>query len=167
MTKLVSAVLKVFDEDGDFFIDKNDFDDDDNGTLFMHALSNLVPHFLYEQLTGDKVDALEFNHIANKLCFKYGQKVIDERTEQCVKAFEGIDDPLIWMKSNQEHVDGLLKGVGQNAKVAIACGEQILKLESLFFRVMSAIKNSNTGMLADQVERWQIEANTILGNNAG
>lgn len=42
-----------------------------------------------------------------------------KRIISCVNAFEGIEDPEIWMKTNREHVDGLLKGGAQNADVAI------------------------------------------------
>lgn len=40
-------------------------------TLFIHALANLVPGSMYNSLTGDNKNTLEFNHLANKLCFQY------------------------------------------------------------------------------------------------
>jgi len=45
---------------------------DSNATEFFHALSNLVPAMFYNQFTSDeKVNILEFNHIANHLIFQY------------------------------------------------------------------------------------------------
>ena len=45
-----------------------------NLTDFIQALSNIVPCYVYNKLTGENMNILEFNHIANKLCFQYIEK---------------------------------------------------------------------------------------------
>lgn len=68
------ALSQMFDQESesDYKIDVNDFNDEQNLTAFVHALANVVPCNLYTKLTGDEeIDILDFNHIANKLVFKY------------------------------------------------------------------------------------------------
>lgn len=66
-------LLELFSEDSDINIDPKELKDDENLICFIHALANLVPNRMYNQLTGDKKDMLEFNHLANYLCFEYGK----------------------------------------------------------------------------------------------
>lgn len=63
-------------------IDENDLkeelSEDNNATLLMHALANIVPTHLYIRMTGDqKIDQFGFNHIANRLCVQFMGGVID------------------------------------------------------------------------------------------
>jgi hypothetical protein len=72
--KLIQAVKSVFDEESENYIDPEEFEDSDNTTAFMHALANMMPCQMYRGLTADKVNILEFNHIANKLAFQFTKK---------------------------------------------------------------------------------------------
>ena len=62
------AMSQVLDEDSEFYVGEIN---DENITEFIHAMANMVPPMLYEQLTGDQKSSIDFNHIANKLCFQY------------------------------------------------------------------------------------------------
>jgi len=79
--KLGMAVATVFDENSDHYIKQSDFENDDNLKAFLHALANIVPNRMYETLTGEDKNTLEFNHIANHLVFEYS------------KVDNGIDNP--------------------------------------------------------------------------
>lgn len=52
-------------------IDIEELADDKNATAFFHALANLAPTIIYQKLTGQEVDIVEFNHIANRMCFQF------------------------------------------------------------------------------------------------
>lgn len=71
---LTGKVSELFDEDveSDYHIDQNEFKDDSNLTDFIHALANVMPTHLFNKVTGGDKNQLEFNHIANQLCFQYG-----------------------------------------------------------------------------------------------
>ena len=71
--KLGMAVATVFDEKSDYHIKQSDFENDDNLKAFLHALANIVPNQMYETLTGEDKNNLEFNHIANHLVFEYSK----------------------------------------------------------------------------------------------
>lgn len=43
-------------------------------TAFIYALSTVAPATMYNKLMGEEKNFLEFNHIANQLCFQYGMK---------------------------------------------------------------------------------------------
>lgn len=75
---LLSAIQTCFDDDSENPINVKELMKDNNLTHFMHALSNLAPAMVYEKFTGQDVDSLEFNHIANKLCFQYSKSVDEE-----------------------------------------------------------------------------------------
>ena len=63
----------LFEEDSSNFIDTQELHEGDNATHFLHALANTVPSSFYQQFTGEKTNNLDFNHIANKLCFQYAR----------------------------------------------------------------------------------------------
>ena len=65
---------ELFQDDNDSSFDRNELMENDNATEFIHALANLVPNKIYNKLTGDKKNNLEFNHLANHLCFQYHKK---------------------------------------------------------------------------------------------
>lgn len=55
-------------------ISMEELNEDDNATLFFHALANMVPTAFYNEFTGQGINHLNFNHIANQLCFQYGKR---------------------------------------------------------------------------------------------
>ncbi len=70
--KLHAAIVSVFDEDNDNGIDPKELSKDNNLTHFIHALANIAPALVYEELTDDKdKNALDFNHLANGLVVQY------------------------------------------------------------------------------------------------
>ena len=75
-TCILAALQTMLDPDSesDFKIDKDELLEDDNMTHFIHALSNLAPTVIYNEMTGDHKNHLEFNHIANHLVFQYSKK---------------------------------------------------------------------------------------------
>lgn len=74
--KLTGKVQELLsDEDGDFHISLEDLEGEGNLTAFMHALANAMPCRIYNHLTGDSKNTLEFNHLANHLCFQFSNKV--------------------------------------------------------------------------------------------
>lgn len=74
------AIATMFDEDSesDYKIDQKELQEGDNLTHFFQALANVVPCNMYAKITGDDVNSLEFNHIANKLCFQFSKKIENE-----------------------------------------------------------------------------------------
>jgi hypothetical protein len=73
---LSGKIAELFDEDSesDFHIDQQELQEGDNLTHFFHALANIMPTHLFNKITGDDKNNLEFNHIANQLVFQYSKK---------------------------------------------------------------------------------------------
>ena len=72
---LAHAIADVLSNDeNENYIDEDKLQEGDNLTHLIHALSNLMPNLIYASLTGDKKTMLEFNHLANQLCFQYTEK---------------------------------------------------------------------------------------------
>jgi ribosomal protein L2 len=73
---LNGKIAELFDEDSesDFHIDQQELQEGDNLTHFIHALANIMPTYLFNKITGDDKNNLEFNHIANQLVFQYYKK---------------------------------------------------------------------------------------------
>jgi hypothetical protein len=72
--KIIQALGSLFEENSDYFISQEELLEEDNLTHFFHALGNMVPANFYSQITGEDINILDFNHIANKLCFQYAKK---------------------------------------------------------------------------------------------
>ena len=51
--------------------------DSENLTTFIHALATVAPTHFYNSVTGDEKQHLQFNHMANQLCFQYMKKQND------------------------------------------------------------------------------------------
>lgn len=66
--KIMAQVQEMFSEDCENYIDPNELAEDDNATDFMHALATVAPAMIIGRLTGEQYDALEFNHMANRIC---------------------------------------------------------------------------------------------------
>jgi hypothetical protein len=67
--RILGAIQGVLEEDDAEFL--LEIRQDNNLTLFMHALANYVPSSFYNEITGNKLNLLEFNHLANQLCFQF------------------------------------------------------------------------------------------------
>jgi len=65
--KINGKLAEIFDENDDFYIDPNEMD----VTEFFHALSTVAPCHIFNKFTGQNKNHLEFNHLANQLCFQY------------------------------------------------------------------------------------------------
>lgn len=77
---ITGAIGSMFQEDSEWALDQEELMEGDNLTHFMHALTNVAPTQLFNKLTGDSKNHLEFNHVANQLCFQYMKKV-EEKEE--------------------------------------------------------------------------------------
>lgn len=74
-TKIIGKLAELFEEESnDFFIDQKELSEGDNMTHFIHALANLAPTFFYAEMTGNTINMLDFNHVANKLVVQYINK---------------------------------------------------------------------------------------------
>ena len=70
------------EEDHNYHIDPKELQDGDNMTHFIHALTTVVPARMYNHFTNDTKNHLEFNHLANQLCFQYMRDIIDKEEEK-------------------------------------------------------------------------------------
>ena len=43
-------------------------------TEFIHALATVAPTMIFNNITGSDKNNLEFNHVANQLCFQFMSK---------------------------------------------------------------------------------------------
>jgi hypothetical protein len=71
---LSGKIAEIFDEESEYHIDQEELQEGDNLTHFFHALANVMPTHLFNKITGDGINHLEFNHIANQLVFQYSNK---------------------------------------------------------------------------------------------
>lgn len=71
IAKVNDQLIGIFKEDCDNFIGKPSELTDDEATMLIHVMANVVPARLYNKLTGDDVDILEFNHNANRLIMQF------------------------------------------------------------------------------------------------
>lgn len=68
---IISAqIQEMFEEDATNKIDLEELAEGDNAKHFLHALANVVPCKVYNKLTRNEKTYLEFNHLANVLCFE-------------------------------------------------------------------------------------------------
>lgn len=75
--KIQGAIAEMFNEESetDYKISLDELNQDDNLTHFFHALANIVPCNMYGRMTNNEVNTLDFNHIANQLCFQFSKKI--------------------------------------------------------------------------------------------
>ena len=72
--KILIAITEMFDDENENHIDSKELKEENNLTEFFHALATVAPNFLFNKITGDSKNNLEFNHIANQLCFQFMNK---------------------------------------------------------------------------------------------
>lgn len=68
-SKILSAINDVLnDEDNDNYIDLKEED----GTEFFYILGAFIPSVVYNELTGNNLNLLDFNHLMNTLIVQKG-----------------------------------------------------------------------------------------------
>ncbi|MBS9773836.1 MAG: hypothetical protein KGV59_01585 [Tenacibaculum sp.] len=78
--KITEVLQLLFDEESEYAIDKTELIEGENNlTDFFHALANVAPTNVYNKLVNDDKNQLEFNHIANQLCFQYSKKSDEDK----------------------------------------------------------------------------------------
>lgn len=70
---LQPVFAEIFNPDSPNYIDPKQFEDDDNLKAFMHALATAGPCFIFNMITGENKNHLEFNHVANALVFEFSK----------------------------------------------------------------------------------------------
>ena len=68
--KILEQLQPLFEEDCKNRIDIKELEDNGNAADFFHALANLAPAVIYNKLTKRNAGTLDFNQIANRLCFQ-------------------------------------------------------------------------------------------------
>jgi len=78
-SKINEAIAELFSEDSDMHI--KDLGEDDNLTLFIHAMATVAPCSIANKITGQEMNQLEFNNDANTLIFQYAKQADKEDTD--------------------------------------------------------------------------------------
>ena len=69
---MIDRLATVFDKDSeDFSYDLKQLSEDGELTEFFFALACVVPAMLFNNITGEDKNYLQFNHLANQLCFQF------------------------------------------------------------------------------------------------
>lgn len=68
--KILEQLQQLFDEKCENNIDIKELENNSNASDFFHALANLAPAVVYNKLTKSNAGTLDFNQIANRLCFQ-------------------------------------------------------------------------------------------------
>lgn len=68
--KILEQLQLLFDESNENHIVLSELEDNTNAADFFHSLANLAPAVVYTKLTQKEIGSLDFNHIANRLCFQ-------------------------------------------------------------------------------------------------
>ena len=75
---IMDNLANLFAEESEgFAISAEELEEGENLTHFLNALMNLVPTQVYSNFTGQDIDTLGANHIANRLCVQYMNKEDD------------------------------------------------------------------------------------------
>lgn len=73
--KITHLYSELFNEESDHYIGVDALEEGENMTSFFHALATVAPNHLFNKITGEDKNNLEFNHIANQLCFQFMNSV--------------------------------------------------------------------------------------------
>lgn len=68
--KILEQLQQLFETECENNIDIKELEDNSNAADFFHALANLAPAVVYNKLTKSNAGTLDFNQIANRLCFQ-------------------------------------------------------------------------------------------------
>lgn len=68
-SEILALITEKLQEDEDFTEQMQE-----NPEEFIFAISTSAPAILFHQLTGESKNFLEFNHLANQLCFEFMSK---------------------------------------------------------------------------------------------
>ncbi len=68
--KILEQLQQLFETECENNIDIKELEDNSNASDFFHALANLAPAVVYNKLTKSNAGTLDFNQIANRLCFQ-------------------------------------------------------------------------------------------------
>ena len=68
--KILDQLQQLFEESNENHINIADLEDSQSAGDFFHALANLAPTVVFSKLTQKEIGTLDFNHIANRLCFE-------------------------------------------------------------------------------------------------
>ncbi len=71
--KILSQIQEMFDDECENHIDISELQEGDNLKHFFHALASVAPGMIFNKFTNDDKNHLEFNHVANLLCFEFGK----------------------------------------------------------------------------------------------
>ncbi|MDY0102805.1 MAG: hypothetical protein RBS07_07675 [Lentimicrobium sp.] len=71
------AMSNVFKESSERHIGMDELAEGDNAIHFFHAMANAVPTHIFNKITKGSTNFMEFNHIANRLCFQFMTKKED------------------------------------------------------------------------------------------
>lgn len=78
--KISAQIQEMFQEDEcNNPISLEELSEGENAKEFIHALANVVPTQVFNRLTNDNKNWLEFNHIANQIIV---EKMIDVKVEE-------------------------------------------------------------------------------------
>lgn len=69
---ILNKLGELFEENEELM---QELSEGNNATEFIHALGNMSPTHFYNQITSESVQILEFNHIANRLCFQNAKRI--------------------------------------------------------------------------------------------
>lgn len=69
---ILDKIAPLFDTDSDdFTYSLQQLSDDEELTEFIFALACVVPAMFYNEIAGEDKNYLQFNHLANQLCFQF------------------------------------------------------------------------------------------------
>lgn len=66
-----SQLVAMFKDDCENHISLDELSEEENAKHFIHAMATVAPALIFNKLTDDDKDLLQFNHAANTLCFEF------------------------------------------------------------------------------------------------
>lgn len=64
----------MFTDNEGFGIELEDLADPAKVKMLLHVISTVYPNHLYNRLTEDDINNLEYNQLANRLCFEFCER---------------------------------------------------------------------------------------------